>query len=85
MTWLRVCSQSTTRVQVMPDVPTMRENQPNWVYWATWFDFESADGGNPDSSYERIYADPSVLTRDEVAVPTCPQVSPTSCLYPGKS
>jgi mannan endo-1,4-beta-mannosidase len=54
----------------MPDIPTMRATQPYWVYWSTWWGFESASHGNTDALYTKNYADPSVITQDEVSIPS---------------
>ncbi len=51
---------------VMPDVPHIRERQPNWVFWVTWHEYEKAYNGNTDEVYDAVYGDPSVITRDEV-------------------
>jgi hypothetical protein len=56
----------------MPNIPTLSANQPNWVYWATWWGFEGADSGNTDALYSTNYDDPRVITQDEVSVPSCP-------------
>jgi mannan endo-1,4-beta-mannosidase len=56
----------------MPNIPTLSANQPNWVYWATWWGFEGADSGNTDTLYSTNYDDPRVITQDEVSVPSCP-------------
>jgi hypothetical protein len=54
----------------MPDIPTLRATQPYWVYWSTWWGFEDAGHGNTDALYTKNYGDPSVITQDEVSIPT---------------
>jgi hypothetical protein len=56
----------------MPNVPALRGTQPNWVYWSTWWGFETAESGNPDSLYQAVYGDPATLTQNEVTLPACP-------------
>jgi mannan endo-1,4-beta-mannosidase len=56
----------------MPNVPALRGTQPNWVYWSTWWGFETAESGNPDSLYQAVYGDPATLTQSEVTLPACP-------------
>ena len=53
----------------MPDIPTIRTTQPYWVYFSTWHGFESGSY-NSDALYTKNYGDPSVITQDEVSIPT---------------
>ena len=58
----------------MPDIPAIKDSQPNWAYWATWWGFESQganSGGNTDAFYSQVYGDPRVITQDEVDLPAC--------------
>jgi hypothetical protein len=52
----------------MPNIPAISTEQPNWVYWATWWGYEDASS---DALYSTNYGDPRVLTQDEVNVPAC--------------
>jgi mannan endo-1,4-beta-mannosidase len=51
----------------MPDIATIRATQPYWVYFCTWHGFESSSS---DALYTKNYGDPSVITQDEVLIPT---------------
>ena len=53
----------------MPDIATIRATQPYWVYFSTWHGFESTTY-NSDALYTKNYGDPSVITQDELAIPT---------------
>ena len=45
------------------DFHRFRNEQPNWVLWATWFGYESRW---PDFKYSDIYNHEDVVTRDEM-------------------
>ncbi len=50
----------------MPDLTTLRIEQPYWVYWSTWWGFEGAGKGNTDALYTKNYSLAAVITQDEV-------------------
>ena len=61
----------------MPDLTTLRTDQPYWVYWSTWWGFEGAGKGNTDALYSKNYGLSAVITQDEVSITTAllPQYS----------
>jgi hypothetical protein len=52
----------------MPDISSLRNEQPFWIYWCTWWGFEGTDKGNTEDLYRRNYSHPDVLTQDEVVI-----------------
>jgi beta-mannanase len=54
----------------MPDIATLLQEQPFWVYWLTWWGFEGVDANvkseNTNDLYTKNYTNPAVLTQDEV-------------------
>jgi mannan endo-1,4-beta-mannosidase len=56
---------------VMPTLSTLLVNQPYWVYWSTWWGFEGTanNSTNTDALYTENYANPAVITLDEVVIP----------------
>jgi beta-mannanase len=50
----------------MPNIPVLHEEQPSWVFWATWWGHVDADHGNTDALYNTVYGHESVITLDEL-------------------
>ena len=53
----------------MPMVSSLKNAQPNYVYWLTWHGFQSAADGNSDQLYDENYQHPLTITRDEIDIP----------------
>jgi len=62
----------------MPDVPKLFEEGQQYVFWVTWWGFESGDArndgmsNNPDSLYTRNYSSEYTVTEDEIDLNTQP-------------
>jgi mannan endo-1,4-beta-mannosidase len=54
----------------MPNLTILRQTQPYWAYWCTWWGFEGADKKNYDTLYTKNYGLDAVITQDEVSIPT---------------
>lgn len=54
-----------TECGTMPTIPSLRNEQPFWVYWCTWWGFEGTDKGNTDELYTLNYSHPEVITQNE--------------------
>lgn len=55
----------------MPHVPTLRESQPFWVYWTTWWGHEGENENNSTRLYGDNYGDAHVRTQGEVTLSRC--------------
>jgi len=59
----------------MPDITKIRQDQPYWAFWSTWWGFEGSGKGNTDDLYKKNYDNEAVITQDELPLD---QLRPTT-------
>jgi hypothetical protein len=50
----------------MPNIATLKANQPNYVMWCTWHGYQGADKGNTDALYSSNFGNSLAITLDEL-------------------